>query len=1029
MKELVMTVTLVSGTGTEADPDILTGSGDISSYVLANKDVQLSGGGAFTIVIPQTAPGTNLVASPADVDPTLDQPSGSRPGSNGFASASDPTIDYTGTISGDGSIEVESGFNTIRSSPGSLFTGGVLVFDNQGQSWGLTGIASGGTNAPALIIDSNVTVAFSQPNTTSSTIAFPTSTTIDRNIENNGYLNSSINNHWANITGSGVSVFQFNDGNGGLSGAGFSYSGQLFDFNNGTQLAAYSTFSPSTVLQSTDITVFHTPGNQFLTNEATLTNASIWNISNNWYNQSLDWQIENRGILQLGGIFLPPGFNPNNLVQVAVNVADLTQYSYGTGVNNGFGKTIYDVDQATMVFGDGQAIIANPLDANGVTNNVFLQGNPANSLLSINNFGGQTGATAEALGLDYSGTYHVNFNLNQNVSFNSDGSLVITGPRNGIAYNFFILNPNDPVFNAAGNAKSPNHVILTVPAFFDGLTRIDNNAILQLGDGTAGDDIVKTISPPSTLLNGEGVPYGTITSRYNDSNGNGALLTRGNTSVFGTYATGADNNPNTVIEQIAANPPSIVDNGEIIVDNTSDARDAVATGTDPGATTLVAAFIQQNELDNISGTGGLLQEGQLALTLEGDTSYSGATTVAASSTLALKANSITGTTGLPNSVLDLAGTSAIFDISQADASNTVAGLTGVAGSTIALGANRLTINSAVKSTFAGSITDGGLAGGAGGSLVKAGAGLLDLSGLSSYTGSTTIESGALEIDAPTFGSSNIDLGNTATLALSGTTSYRGAIQNFGTGNEIVIDNFLASSEQFNAGILTLTSATGTEHLNLTGTFTGGHFSALEQNGDTIVEFVICYLRGTRIATPAGEIRIEDLKPGDAIVTRFNGYQKLKWVGRQSYGHHFIKNNRDQMPVLIEASALAPDVPKRDLYVSPGHSMLLAGILVLAKDLINGETIRQIQPREDVHYYNLEFETHDCVMADGAWSESYADAPGMRSKFHNAAEFYTLYPHDTPPTALILCAPRPTSGPFLHNILTLVAARASARIVS
>jgi hypothetical protein len=190
--------------------------------------------------------------------------------------------------------------------------------------------------------------------------------------------------------------------------------------------------------------------------------------------------------------------------------------------------------------------------------------------------------------------------------------------------------------------------------------------------------------------------------------------------------------------------------------------------------------------------------------------------------------------------------------------------------------------------------------------------------------------------------------------------------------------------------------------------------------------VICYLTGTRIMTAGGEVPVETLAIGDLVITRGQGVQPVKWIGRQSFDRRFIKPNSDQMPVRFEAGALGNGLPRRPLYVSAGHSMLIDGQLVLAKSLVNGVTITQFQAPDDLHYYQLEFETHDCVLAEGAWSESYADSEGMRAKFNNAAEFAALYPDYVSPVAPILYAPRPVSGPDLAARLRPLAAAAASQ---
>jgi len=199
------------------------------------------------------------------------------------------------------------------------------------------------------------------------------------------------------------------------------------------------------------------------------------------------------------------------------------------------------------------------------------------------------------------------------------------------------------------------------------------------------------------------------------------------------------------------------------------------------------------------------------------------------------------------------------------------------------------------------------------------------------------------------------------------------------------------------------------------------------------ESTLCYLRGTAIATPAGDMRVESLRIGDPVITRFGGIQLIKWIGRQCYDIRFLRHNREKIPVTIFAGALDDNLPGRDLLVSPGHSILVGDTLVLARDLVNGITICQEfgtnQPDQVVaDYYQIELEAHDCVLAEGTWAETYADAPGLRGQFHNVEEFYQLYPGYKTPETLLLCSPRPEEGPAKDAALRTIVSRANALIV-
>lgn len=196
------------------------------------------------------------------------------------------------------------------------------------------------------------------------------------------------------------------------------------------------------------------------------------------------------------------------------------------------------------------------------------------------------------------------------------------------------------------------------------------------------------------------------------------------------------------------------------------------------------------------------------------------------------------------------------------------------------------------------------------------------------------------------------------------------------------------------------------------------------NGFQNQDFPICYLRGTHILTTTGEVRIEDIRIGDLVVTRFGAIQPVTWIGRQSFGARFARADRRRLPVRIHAGALGDHQPARDLFVSPGHSMLIDGQLVMARSLVNGVTITQDWGQDDIHYFQIELEAHDCIIAEGVWSETFADGPGLREQFHNAAEFAELFPRYAPPDEMSLCAPRPESGSRLEKALRPIVERAS-----
>jgi fibronectin-binding autotransporter adhesin len=136
----------------------------------------------------------------------------------------------------------------------------------------------------------------------------------------------------------------------------------------------------------------------------------------------------------------------------------------------------------------------------------------------------------------------------------------------------------------------------------------------------------------------------------------------------------------------------------------------------------------------LSGSGDLSINGggfDGTLDLTAANTYTGGTYVNSGTLMISGAGSIASSSGL------FLGSTAVLDISGTTAGTAIPNLNG--SGTIGLGGQELTVNNG--GTFSGMLTDGGAGGGSKGSLIVAG-GLLTLIGTNTYTGDTTINSGA-----------------------------------------------------------------------------------------------------------------------------------------------------------------------------------------------------------------------------------------------------------------------------------------------
>ena len=79
----------------------------------------------------------------------------------------------------------------------------------------------------------------------------------------------------------------------------------------------------------------------------------------------------------------------------------------------------------------------------------------------------------------------------------------------------------------------------------------------------------------------------------------------------------------------------------------------------------------------------------------------------------------------------------------------------------------------------------------------------------------------------------------------------------------------------------------------------------------------CFLKGTTIRTADGDRKIEDLVVGDLLPTAFGATCAIQWIGyypykRSDQAEPWVK---DALPVRVAGSALGPNTPHADLYVS------------------------------------------------------------------------------------------------------------------
>jgi hypothetical protein len=153
----------------------------------------------------------------------------------------------------------------------------------------------------------------------------------------------------------------------------------------------------------------------------------------------------------------------------------------------------------------------------------------------------------------------------------------------------------------------------------------------------------------------------------------------------------------------------------------------------------------------------------------------------------------------------------------------------------------------------------------------------------------------------------------------------------------------------------------------------------------------CFLKGTTIRTAVGDRRIENLAVGDLLPTAFGGMCPIQWIGR----YPFKKSDptkawvKDVLPVRVARSALGPNIPYADLYVTRAHALLIDGVLVPVSNLINGTTFALYDARalDELEFFHIKLDHHDVIYAEGVPCETLLDVDENAVNF---AEYLRRY---------------------------------------
>ncbi|SEQ17131.1 Hint domain-containing protein [Thalassovita taeanensis] len=220
----------------------------------------------------------------------------------------------------------------------------------------------------------------------------------------------------------------------------------------------------------------------------------------------------------------------------------------------------------------------------------------------------------------------------------------------------------------------------------------------------------------------------------------------------------------------------------------------------------------------------------------------------------------------------------------------------------------------------------------------------------------------------------------------------GSVVTLSTGQQI----------QVNAdSTLTIIADNDEESVNFSYTTAIGNGNGTSDTAFVTVNQVPCFVAGTMIRTPEGDVPVETLEPGDLVMTRDEGAQPLRWTGARQ-----VAALGKFAPIRIRANTFGAH---DDLYVSPLHRVLIrdsvaellfghSEVLVAARDLVNDHSVVRAEGGM-VHYVHLLFDRHQVVWSAGLETESFLPGPQTAQSFEAdiVQEICTLFPEIDPET--------------------------------
>ena len=609
-------------------------------------------------------------------------------------------------------------------------------------------------------------------------------------INNSGTLdNAGIISHTGaadigvNATGGMATIINHNGGSidGGVIGLWLHTGGSVINSGStssigGINYAVVTDGSPSSVINQDGASIHSSQTDAVLMIQGgTLTNDTAANISGNvGVRMSQVGTVINQGGASINGTTSGSSTGTGVVLMAGGNVinqGDSSISGTSTGVAfqgnstlfNAAGSSISGPDASVQAFGTGTANLTNAGTLNG---NVVLDGSSMNTVTLLS-------------GSILNGSLNIGSNTASLLTLDGTGTQLYSTAVTGVTGFSGTLTKQGAGTWVIDTDLAPTNTVISA-------------GTLQIGNGGSNGSLAGDVTDNTALvtnLSGAGTLAGTIS-------GNGSLtqmgtgvmtLTGDNTYIGGTFINagslqlGNGGTTGSVTGDITDNGTLVFDRSDVVsfggvvsgkgalVQNGSGTMVLTGNNTYTGGTTIAAGTLQLgNGGTTGSISGDVTDNGTLAFDHSDDVAFTGVVSgsgsllkAAADSLTLTGTNTYAGGTSLTAGTLVLGNASAIGSGTLAMAAGTTLGFSSgftLANAISVSGDPTVNVASGLSTTLSGGISDGTQPG----DLVKTGAGTLTLDGINTYSGSTEVASGTLDVEGSVVSAVSVDKGATLT---------------------------------------------------------------------------------------------------------------------------------------------------------------------------------------------------------------------------------------------------------------------------